>query len=256
MTPAAACTNESDKQLSDLPFAKEGCSDTKRIRFPSIPTFARRSFRMSKNLMDKEVTRRQFMAMTSKGIAGVAISTSLLNLMGVTRAQADAGLVSTIATPDYLLVANGAKCTGCQRCEYNCSMVNEGEVRPYLSRIRVRQNMYFGANGPTEDYRHGDGVYGNWSFAPDTCKQCANPACANACPMSAISADPVTGARVIDEDKCIGCGMCVNACPWHMPRINPEKRKSTKCISCGACVAGCPTSALRMIPWEDVAAAM
>ena len=29
-----------------------------------------------------------------------------------------------------------------------------------------------------------------------------------------------------------------------------------KCISCGACVAGCPTSALRMIPWEDVAKAL
>lgn len=74
--------------------------------------------------------------------------------------------------------------------------------------------------------------------------------------MKAISADPVTGARVIDEDKCVGCGACVNACPWHMPRVDVEKHKSTKCISCGACVAGCPTSALRMIPWEDVAKAL
>ena len=39
-------------------------------------------------------------------------------------------------------------------------------------------------------------------------------------------------------------------------RADVEKHKSTKCISCGACVAGCPTSALRMIPWEDVAKAL
>ena len=125
-----------------------------------------------------------------------------------------------------------------------------------MARIRVRQNVNFGDQGPTDDYTHGDGFFGLWGFKPDTCKQCADPACVNACPMKAISADPVTGARVIDEDKCVGCGACVNACPWHMPRVDVEKHKSTKCISCGACVAGCPTSALRMIPWEDVAKAL
>ena len=192
-----------------------------------------------KTLMDREYTRRQFMKLSGKGLAGVALSSTLLSLMGCTRSQAEAGLVDTIATPDFLLVANRAKCTG-----------------PYMARIRVRQNVNFGDQGPTDDYKHGDGFFGLWGFKPDTCKQCADPACVNACPMKAISADPVTGARVIDEDKCVGCGACVNACPWHMPRVDVEKHKSTKCISCGACVAGCPTSALRMIPWEDVAKAL
>ena len=164
--------------------------------------------------------------------------------------------MDTIATPDFLLVANRAKCTGCQRCEVNCTLANDGDAHPYMARIRVRQNVNFGDQGPTDDYKHGDGFFGLWGFKPDTCKQCADPACVNACPMKAISADPVTGARVIDEDKCVGCGACVNACPWHMPRVDVEKHKSTKCISCGACVAGCPTSALRMIPWEDVAKAL
>ena len=206
-----------------------------------------------KTLMDREYTRRQFMKLSGKGLAGVALSSTLLSLMGCTRSQAEAGLVDTIATPDFLLVANRAKCTGCQRCEVNCTLANDGDAHPYMARIRVRQNVNFGDQGPTDDYKHGDGFFGLWGFKPDTCKQCADPACVNVCPMKAISADPVTGARVIDEDKCIGCGACVNACPWHMPRVDVEKHKSTKCISCGACVAGCPTSALRMIPWEDVA---
>lgn len=209
-----------------------------------------------KTLMDREYTRRQFMKLSGKGLAGVALSSTLLSLMGCTRSQAEAGLVDTIATPDFLLVANRAKCTGCQRCEVNCTLANDGDAHPYMARIRVRQNVNFGDQGPTDDYKHGDGCFGLWGFKPDTCKQCADPACVNVCPMKAISADPVTGARVIDEDKCIGCGACVNACPWHMPRVDVEKHKSTKCISCGACVAGCPTSALRMIPWEDVAKAL
>ena len=209
-----------------------------------------------KTLMDREYTRRQFMKLSGKGLAGVALSSTLLSLMGCTRSQAEAGLVDTIATPDFLLVANRAKCTGCQRCEVNCTLANDGDAHPYMALIRVRQNVNFGDQGPTDDYKHGDGFFGLWGFKPDTCKQCADPACVNVCPMKAISADPVTGARVIDEDKCIGCGACVNACPWHMPRVDVEKHKSTKCISCGACVAGCPTSALRMIPWEDVAKAL
>ena len=209
-----------------------------------------------KTLMDREYTRRQFMKLSGKGLAGVALSSTLLSLMGCTRSQAGAGLVDTIATPDFLLVANRAKCTGCQRCEVNCTLANDGDAHPYMARIRVRQNVNFGDQGPTDDYKHGDGFFGLWGFKPDTCKQCADPACVNVCPMKAISADPVTGARVIDEDKCVGCGACVNACPWHMPRVDVEKHKSTKCISCGACVAGCPTSALRMIPWEDVAKAL
>lgn len=209
-----------------------------------------------KTLMDREYTRRQFMKLSGKGLAGVALSSTLLSLMGCTRSQAEAGLVDTIATPDFLLVANRAKCTGCQRCEVNCTLANDGDAHPYMARIRVRQNVNFGDQGPTDDYKHGDGCFGLWGFKPDTCKQCADPACVNVCPMKAISADPVTGARVIDEDKCVGCGACVNACPWHMPRVDVEKHKSTKCISCGACVAGCPTSALRMIPWEDVAKAL
>lgn len=209
-----------------------------------------------KTLMDREYTRRQFMKLSGKGLAGVALSSTLLSLMGCTLSQAEAGLVDTIATPDFLLVANRAKCTGCQRCEVNCTLANDGDAHPYMARIRVRQNVNFGDQGPTDDYKHGDGFFGLWGFKPDTCKQCADPACVNVCPMKAISADPVTGARVIDEDKCVGCGACVNACPWHMPRVDVEKHKSTKCISCGACVAGCPTSALRMIPWEDVAKAL
>ena len=63
------------------------------------------------------------------------------------------------------------------------------------------------------------------------------------------------GIRVVDTDKCIGCGACVEACPWHMPTVNPETGKSSKCIACGACVAGCPSGALSIVDWDAVTSA-
>ena len=54
---------------------------------------------------------------------------------------------------------------------------------------------------------------------------------------------------------CIGCGACHDACPWHMPTVNPETGKSSKCIACGACVAGCPSGALSIVDWDAVTSA-
>ncbi len=209
-----------------------------------------------KGFLSREYTRRQFMKLSAKGLTGVALSSSLLSLMGVTKSQAESGQVEVYATPEYLLVANRAKCTGCQRCETNCTLARDGEARPYMARVRVRDKVNFGTEVPGDDYNKGDGNFGTWSMEPDTCKQCGDPACLKACPVQAIGISERNNSRVVDETKCVGCGMCVQACPWSMPRVNPETRKSSKCINCGNCVRGCPTSALTMIPWEDVAAAM
>ena len=79
-------------------------------------------------------------------------------------------------------------------------------------------------------------------------------ACGNACPQKAITTN-AQGIRVVDTDKCIGCGACHEACPWHMPTVNPETGKSSKCIACGACVAGCPSGALSIVDWDAVTSA-
>ncbi len=62
-----------------------------------------------------------------------------------------------------------------------------------------------------------------------------------------------TGARVVDTDKCIGCGLCHEACPWNMPQIDPVIGKSTKCIACGRCAVQCPNGAIKFVDWQDIA---
>ena len=208
---------------------------------------------MSKSLMNREYTRREFMKMTAKGLAGVSLSGSMLSLLGCTLAQAEQ--VQLYPNAEFLLVFNPARCTGCQRCEANCTLANDGVAQPYMSRIHVRDYAQFGGK-VTVDYLDGEGIFGNWSIPAETCRQCKDAPCMVGCPVKAINPDPQTGARVVDESVCVGCGLCVTNCPWHMPRLRLDTGKSTKCINCGACAAGCPTSALKMIQWEDVATAM
>ena len=75
--------------------------------------------------------------------------------------------------------------------------------------------------------------------------------CVSACAMDAIHVEE--GVAVVDREKCIGCGMCSQACPWNMPRVDTETGVSTKCISCGRCAEQCPNGAIKFIDWEDIA---
>lgn len=199
-------------------------------------------------VINKEITRRKFMKLSGKSMAGLAVSASLLSAMGCTQEQVDNGDVMVWTAPEGLLVVNEAKCTGCQRCEINCTLINDGEVSSYISRVKVTRNLMIS--------HLGNGIHtDNWVYFPDTCRQCEDPWCGNACPVEAIYSDD-RGVKIVDQEKCIGCGACVDACPWEMPTLNPETNKSSKCISCGACVEGCITGALSIVEWDEVTQAM
>lgn len=199
-------------------------------------------------VINTEVTRRKFMKISGKSMAGLAVSASLLSLFGCTQEQVDSGEVVLWTTPGGLLIVNQAKCTGCQRCEINCTLVNDGYASSYISRVKVTRNLMINDDG------HG-AYLDDWVYFPDTCRQCEDPWCGNACPVQAIHSD-ARGVKLVDESKCIGCGACVKACPWNMPTLNPETKKSSKCIMCGACVGGCVTGALSIVPWDAVTAAI
>lgn len=176
------------------------------------------------------------------GVGGVLAS------WGVTTASIASGRIELRTTPTKMIVTDRARCSGCQRCEMMCTLKNDGATQQSIARVRVWDNYNFGSGVDTND-----GIFGNCQFTVASCKQCADPQCAKYCPVHAIHSDEETGARVVDEDVCIGCGMCSAACPWNMPHINAQTGTSTKCISCGRCAEQCPNGAIKFIDWEDIA---
>ncbi len=124
------------------------------------------------------------------------------------------------------------KCTGCMQCELACSWVQTGFFQPSRSVIRV--NVF------DEEA----------SYAPFTCFQCQEAWCMTACPVNAIAIDPVTQAKVVLGDVCVGCHLCTIACPFGTVFTLPDTSKASKCNLCGgapACAAACPTAAIEWV---------
>lgn len=192
-------------------------------------------------------TRRNVLAMAGCGIAGL-IAGGVLASWGVTTERIANGEIDLRTTPTKMIVTDRARCSGCQRCEMMCTLRQDGRVCQNIARVRVWDNYQWGASPDT-----GDGIFGSCQFTVEHCKQCADPMCAKYCPVHAIGADHETGARTVDANRCIGCGMCSQACPWNMPRIDTETGKSTKCVSCGRCAEQCPNEAIQFVDWKDIA---
>jgi Fe-S-cluster-containing hydrogenase component 2 len=96
---------------------------------------------------------------------------------------------------------------------------------------------------------------GQLQFIPSTCMQCETAMCELVCPVSAISRDPQTGARIISEKKCIGCSSCSYACPFGACFVDRGLGKSIVCNQCDGdptCVKVCPSGALEYVSADQV----
>lgn len=69
---------------------------------------------------------------------------------------------------------------------------------------------------------------GGTQFLPAPCMHCQNAPCVNVCPVAATFHTP-EGTVLIDQQRCIGCRICMEACPydrrffnWGTPALPPE----------------------------------
>jgi ferredoxin len=64
----------------------------------------------------------------------------------------------------------------------------------------------------------------------------------------------------LNEEKCIGCGMCIEVCPHAVIGMNGAERariqKRDACMECGACSCNCPTEAISVQSGVGCAAAI
>ncbi len=174
--------------------------------------------RQSENHRKWQLSRRQLLkfmgAAAAVGIAARLIPESLSSAAG---SEAETGAAVRGRLRRWAMVFDLRKCDGCQSqgtpplCTRGCI---EGHFAPEpMEWIEVFEEEMPG---------------GGTQFIPVPCQQCQSPPCVNVCPVGATWSTP-EGVVLIDQDRCIGCRMCMAACPydrrffvWGNPPIPPE----------------------------------
>ena len=160
----------------------------------------------------------------------------------------------------YGFYFDSTRCTGCKTCTLACKDKKD------LPTNLVYRKVFDYEGGMWE--QGANGTYQTTAFMYHlslACNHCENPACLENCPTGSISKDEATGAVISGaEETCIGCGTCVQVCPYGVPAVNPDTEKSVKCDMCidlvaagkqPICVESCPLRALEFGPIEELRAA-
>ena len=139
---------------------------------------------------------------------------------------------------NYGFVIDNRKCIGCHACTVACK--SEHEVPIGVNRTHVKYIE--------------TGQYPNTSreFSVHRCNHCEDSPCTTICPTIALFTRE-DGIVDFDDERCIGCKSCKQACPYDALYIDPNKGTAAKCNYCAhriehsyepACVIVCPTEAI------------
>ncbi|WP_397385757.1 4Fe-4S dicluster domain-containing protein, partial [Prosthecobacter sp.] len=140
----------------------------------------------------------------------------------------------------YAFEVNLDACTGCKACVAACHSLNgldDGESwRDMGLLVGTRKQPYL-------------------QTVTTACHHCAEPACAEGCPVLAYDKDVVTGIVRHLDDQCIGCSYCILKCPYEVPKFNLKRGIVRKCDMCQGrlaegeappCVQSCPNEAIKI----------
>ncbi|MDR2830046.1 MAG: 4Fe-4S binding protein [Methanobrevibacter sp.] len=98
----------------------------------------------------------------------------------------------------------------------------------------------------------------DYEIDPKKCIQCRDKPCIKSCPVEAI--------YLIEEvanlnERCIGCSLCREACPYNAINVNTQLSPPIKenipninrklCRACGACVVACKTGSIDLVSAGD-----
>ncbi len=133
-----------------------------------------------------------------------------------------------------IIICDTDKCDGCRICEYACAAYQDNTLNPRHSRIRViRAEPIFNV--------------------AMSCVLCDEPDCIKGCPTQAIEYDEKERVIKIDNDKCDGCGLCIERCRYGSITLALGGTNAFVCDFCRdlgkpKCVEFCPKGALSYEP--------
>ena len=153
-------------------------------------------------------SRREFIAATALAGVGAGVAIAEEKVKAVAKA---------VKGKRYGMVIDLRRCVGCHACTIACKSEFNVPLGIWRSWVRVKEA----------------GVYPHTrrTFIPKLCNNCRNSPCIKVCPTGASHYDE-NDISSIDETKCIGCKLCVGACPYKQRFINPDKNTADKCTLC------------------------
>lgn len=205
-----------------------------------------------------KISRRRFIRVMLGTAAGLLAG----NFIGCT----NNGRAVTVLTQEDLLkfdwgfIVDTTRCIGCGSCVRACSVENkvpDGYFRTWVERYEIGEDGEVhvdSPNGAKDGFVRNlltAGERGKSFFVPKLCNHCENSACTQVCPVGATFQSP-DGVVLIDREHCVGCGYCVQACPYGTRYIDHRIGTADKCTFCyhrlhkgltSACVEACPRSA-------------
>jgi len=169
------------------------------------------------------------------------------------------------------ILYDATRCTACRGCQAACKQWNENDEQippPGMSWTRTKNTGSY-ENPPdlspqtwlkmrfTEVERNGKV---DWLFSRQACMHCTDAGCVKVCPNGSLYHHEL-GFVAYNRNTCTGCGYCIDACPFQVPRSDRNLitgiAKMDKCTFCTtrgldriaeglepACVKTCPPKAL------------
>jgi len=144
-----------------------------------------------------------------------------------------------IKSKRYAMVIDLRKCVGCQACTVGCSIENQAPIGQFRTTVKQYEVTLNDGNVSTKSVK---------SFMlPCLCNHCDNPPCVKVCPVQATY-QRSDGIVMVDNERCVACAYCVQACPYDARFINNETLTVDKCTFCAhrleqgllpACVETC-----------------
>jgi len=163
------------------------------------------------------------------------------------------------------ILYDATRCTACRGCQAACKQWNEndeGEGEKTVNRGSYENPPDLSPQTWIKmEFREYDTAGGiRWLFSRRACMHCTDAGCVKVCPNGSLYHHEL-GFVAYNKDTCTGCGYCIEACPFNVPRSERNLltgiAKMDKCTFCTtpgldriaegwepACVKTCPTNAL------------